>query len=455
MAPELSLGSSCFSILDSSEIFAVIAKARRASFEFLCRIELGGVFSDDVLNSREMGRLDERDRHLSTEIVYGVLRWQALLDHVLAGLCSRPWKDAERKAKILLRMSFYQMKFMDRVPDHAIVYDAVELAKGCMKKPNDSFINGVLRRLTRERTWEKRTFSESYPTWVQVSLPDWLWDRWSARFGSEIAREYALSLNQAAQSAIRLYPGCDPADPFFEDVVASDIVPGAFRWKSGKMEQSGQSHPRFHIQDEASILIPMLFGDVTGKLIWDVCAAPGGKSAILCERSGEAGLVVASDRNPGRVKRLVQTLRDYGYGNYRAVALDAKESTPMRQLFDAVLADAPCSGLGTLRRNPEIKWRFTPENFPNLQNSQIRILNCAADSVRIGGKLLYSTCSTEPEENEDVVRAFLQSHPNFRTIAPDFPPGIKSWLSSDGLMRTYPSTRPWDSFFAALMTRDS
>jgi 16S rRNA (cytosine967-C5)-methyltransferase len=432
----------------------VIAEARRASFAFLCRIELNGVFSDDVLNSREMAQLQERDRRLSAEIVYGTLRWQALLDYELGKLCSRPFENVDARAKILLRMSAYQLKFMDRVPDYAVVFDAVELAKLHLKKRSDAFINGVLRRLTREATRSTHDLQKSAPPWIQVSLPEWLWQRWSLRFGSESAWKYARSLNQPSKCTLWFSAKPDPSSSLFDDLAPSDIVPGAFHWKNEKNKQLLASGTGIQLQDEASLLMPMLFGDISGSHVWDMCAAPGGKASILCQRSGKAGLVIASDQSRNRLKRLVQTLENSGCKNYSVVQLDASQPPPWRAAFDAVMADVPCSGLGTLRRNPEIKWRFSPENFPKLQRKQLRILECGAMAVKIGGILLYSTCSTEPEENEEVVRIFLDSHPNFKMIAPSFPAGIESWLGTDGFLRTFPSTRPWDGFFAALMTRN-
>jgi len=207
------------------------------------------------------------------------------------------------------------------------------------------------------------------------------------------------------------------------------------------------------IQDEASQLIPQLLGSATGWHVWDACAAPGGKSAILGEMCGGSGWVVSSDLNWRRARRLSSTLSFARRSGSMVLVADARRSPPFRTCFDAVLADVPCSGLGTLRRNPEIKWRVRPKQLARFQDEQLAILRAVSESVRIGGLLLYSTCSTEPEENEQVVESFLSSHRQFRIQKPQFPPGIEAWLDGEGLLRTFVEVRPWDGFFAALMAR--
>lgn len=210
----------------------------------------------------------------------------------------------------------------------------------------------------------------------------------------------------------------------------------------------------FRIQDEASQLIPQMVGDVSGWRIWDACAAPGGKTSILSERCGNSGFLVASDLSWERTKRLARRFaQDASLRNSRILVADAARTPPFRTLFDLVVADVPCSGLGTLRRNPEIKWRYTPDRFPAQQRTQVSILAASADAVRIGGRLLYCTCSTEPEENETVLDTFLASHSNFRVKKPELPHALEPWIDGRGLLRTFPSTRPWDGFFGAIMFR--
>jgi len=424
----------------------MIAPARIAALELLCRIELKQEHSDDALNSQIIADLEPRDRNLVTEIVYGTLRWRGWLDYVLQKAVARAWESVEPKAKILLRLSLYQLARMDRLPDHAVINDAVELAKKHLRAGASGFANGVLRNLARRRPWKANDFHRDAPLWVRVSLPEWLWKRWEMRFGTDGACEYALSLNHPPGGAVRARDG-----GLSDAGRASEIVPGACLMEAGSSAADFRDVRR---QDEASQLIPQLLGEIRGARVWDACAAPGGKAAILKERCGASGWVVASDLDLRRTTRLRETMNGAMGAQADIVVADAGTAFPFRMLFDAVLADVPCSGLGTLRRNPEIKWRFQEEWLPGMGEKQSRILDAVAGAVGPRGKLLYSTCSTEPEENEQVICRFLDSHADFRVARPDFPPGIESWLGSDDFFRSYPAARPWDGFFAALLTRN-
>jgi 16S rRNA (cytosine967-C5)-methyltransferase len=237
--------------------------------------------------------------------------------------------------------------------------------------------------------------------------------------------------------------------------MASDLVPGAYTVPGGETEGSYLQTLSGRIQDEASQLIPHLLGNILGWKIWDVCAAPGGKSAILREKCGGSGMVVSTDSSLSRAKKILSVVPGTTDSGAAVAVADARYSPPFLKSFDAVLADVPCSGLGTLRRNPDIKWRFKPERLLILQQLQQSILNSVSTLVRPGGFLLYSTCSVEPEENENVVCAFLAGNPEFALIRPEHPPGVEALLDERGFLRTYPGTRLWDGFFAALMERAS
>ncbi|MBP1599393.1 MAG: sun protein [Acidobacteria bacterium] len=423
----------------------MISPARKLAYRFLSQIEARQIFSDDALHSDAMKRLAIRDRHLTTEVVYGTLRWQELLDHMSNGASSRPLHEVEPGARILLRMSVYQMWQMDRIPDHALVNDAVELAKRELGKGIDRYLNGVLRNLARTRPWKRKEFLKDAPPWVRLSLPKWLWERWASRFGEAAAADFAASLNHPPQAAFRLGNEHGSAAA----AIRSDLVPGA----GIRPVSASDEGRRLEYQDEASQLMPHLLGAISNWRVWDACAAPGGKSAILSSLVGRSGRVVSSDAREERLARMAALAKVSASRNRDLLVADASEAAPFRCSFDAVLADVPCSGLGTLRRNPEIKWHFKPESLLSLQEMQKRIVCAVSQTVRPGGRLLYSTCSTEPEEDEEVIQSFLRAHRDFRLLPPDSPPGIERWTGSDGMVRTFPSTRLWDGFFAALMIR--
>lgn len=430
----------------------MIAPAREIVCAILGKIENGRIFSDNALNSEIMETVDLRDRHLVTEIVYGTLRWRSRLDYLIAAASSRPWAEVETGARTLLRMSLYQMWHMDRIPDHALVNDAVELAKRNLRRGVDRYLNGILRHLARTRPWQEPARIQSAPKWIQVSLPRWLWKRWANRYGESAAEAFALSLNSPPRHVLRLALDDGGANIPFE-AQPSDLVPGAWVQVSRPEEKKDDRTLTVVYQDEASQLIPHLLGDIRGWTVWDACAAPGGKTAILCDKIAESGMVVASDSSGKRILKVRDALLGCRTGKSGIIVADARLPAPFRRRFDAVMVDAPCSGLGTLRRNPEIKWRFQRADFPLLQEKQLNILRCVSENVRSGGALLYCTCSTEPEENEQVVERFLSGNPDFHIVPPVSPKGIAAWTGSDGMVRTFPGDRLWDGFFAALMVR--
>jgi 16S rRNA (cytosine967-C5)-methyltransferase len=345
------------------------------------------------------------------------------------------------------------MWHMNRIPEYALVNDAVELSNKNLGKGIGGFVNGMLRNLARKHPWEEQDLLLKAPAWIQGSLPQWLWDRWALRFGNEGAMDFARSLNSHPQVAFR-YRGAS-LEICKTGIVKSSLVPGAYiRTAEAEISQENAGGmARF--QDEASQLIPYLFNPQLGWSVWDACAAPGGKAEILSRACGASGRVIAGDLKRERAQKMLQFLNKEGAENVDVLVADAAQPPPFIKKFDAVLVDVPCSGLGTLRRNPEIKWNFNPNDFADIQKMQKKILHHAANAVQIGGRLVYSTCSTEPEENEQVVQSFLSKHTGFSLIIPDFPSGIENWTHSDGMVRTFPSSCLWDGFFAALMVRHS
>jgi len=423
--------------------------ARNLAFRLLERIEERRLNSDAAVNAPEMDQLDVRDRHLAAEMIYGVLRRRATLDWLLADRSSRPWKEIATKTKIILRMSLYQLWMLDRIPDHALVNDAVELAKRELGAGVSRYVNGILRGLARQRPWTEKNWIDGAPEYAQVSLPSWLWTRWLKRFGRAAAKEFASSLLLPPRAAFR---GSGTRSSGFQ-ADRSEIVPDAFLAIDADKDRENRFPAGVCFQDEASQLIPWLAGTLfPGTRIWDVCAAPGGKSAVFAGMPCEGMFLVSSDVNTGRMEHLRGVLRETAAVPL-VLAADAGRPPPFRSAFDLVCADVPCSGLGTLRRNPEIKWRIRPEDIDRLRKTQGRILASVSAAVRSGGRLLYSTCSTEPEENERVIEEFLGTHPDFRLQAPVQPAGIEHWIGNDRMVRTFPSRRLWDGFFAALLVK--
>ena len=428
-----------------------ISPARLYAYHILAQIEERLSFSDYALHSGIPEEVQDRDRRLTTEIVYGTLRWQAALDYLIAERSTRPWSRIDTVAKIILRLTVYQLGWMDRIPVHAAIHDAVSLCKEQSHAGVASFVNAMLRGFAASSC---RQLLDAAPPWAQVSLPRWLWERWLSRYGAAQARDYALSVNETPPKAFRLLdqemPASSKLQAFMRNARPSDLVPDAYIVDPEK--RSHDSPPDAVVfSDEASQMVPHLLDPCAGALIWDICAAPGGKTLILSNLVGPRGRVVATELHRNRATRLRQRSGGSHDAPIEVVLLDATANPPFRNCFDAVLVDVPCTGLGTLRRNPEIKWRVTPETLAHSAARQGAILSSAASAVRPGGQIMYSTCSTEPEENEKIVELFLAKHPHFRLQRPGTPPGIETWIGSDGMVRTFLSQRGWDGFFVAKM----
>ncbi|MGD0496845.1 MAG: transcription antitermination factor NusB [Bryobacteraceae bacterium] len=322
------------------------APARIAAFDILRRVEAGG-YASDLLLERTAG-LEARDAGLASEIVFGVLRFRAQLDHLIEYYAGRrPKLDME--TRVALRMGVYQLRYLERVPPHAAVADAVELVKRARKRSAAGFVNAVLRKVNRDPVeWPSRE--------VELSCPEWLLARWQAQYGTETAAGIARAALRAPEKYVRI----GPRGPRVQDIGSQAIVP--------------------------------LLRLEAGQRFLDLCAAPGNKTAQALEAGVRA---VACDL---RHRRIVQ-MRGLGAD---LVALDATKPLPFVRRFDRILVDAPCSGTGTLGRNPEIKWRLRLSDLADLRRRQAALVTNALAALAPGGLLVYSTCSLEPEENEAV-----------------------------------------------------
>ncbi len=438
-----------------------VSPARSAAFDVLRRVE-GGAYASELLHSRQYGKLAAADHGLATELVLGVLRWRAALDENVSRFCAKPLAKLDLEVLIALRLAAYQLLFLDRIPKHAAVDQSVELVKRARKSSAASLVNAILRKLAETERAEAKVSPSGGGAGLARILahPRWMVERWMQGYGWQTARKICEYDQSPPVTTIRL------VDPGAEQelrregiqVEAGFCLQSARRVRDGSVARSRiLSEGRVVIQDEASQLVAMLVG--RGRRILDCCAAPGGKTRILAGRNPDAG-IVALELHEHRARLLRRTVQEK---NVEVIQADVREF-PAGAQFDRVLADVPCSGTGTLARNPEIKWKLKAEDLGDLQARQVAILVAAMRQVAPEGRLLYSTCSLEREENEEVVQKAVALEPSFRVrecqkeLEGLYAEGeliLKDWdsLLSGPYLRTIPGVHPCDGFLAAMLER--
>jgi 16S rRNA (cytosine967-C5)-methyltransferase len=469
-----------------------LSPARRIAFEVLRRVEAEGAYASDVLHVELGANLKTEDAALATELTLGVLRWRRLLDCVLAPHLKKAVDRLDLPVAIALRMGVYQLRFLQRVPARAAVNESVELVKRAKKSSAAALVNAVLRRVTEEskassaRTAACEETSDSATPLEQIAIshshPTWLVKRWLARFGKRRAAGLLDANNCAPRLSIALH------DPARRDEIVESLKRFGLRVEPGALLKnafavSGGSVVRteafqqglLSAQDEASQVIPLLLDVRSGDRVLDLCAAPGGKTPPLARAAGQAGLVIAADRHAHRLRAMRAQFERLHLAEIQIVELDAERQLPFRGNFDRILVDAPCSGTGTLARHPEIRWRLRPEQLGELHRLQVTILASALDALAPGGRLVYSTCSLEPEENESVIAEVLRQRrassqlptghhfslvdaaKSADILAPQLAQGVEpaSLFDSSGFFRTVPGEHPTDGFFAAILEKDS
>jgi len=453
-----------------------VSPARSAAFDTLLRVERDAAFATDALDARLAEVHAKReDAALATELVMGVLRWQRLLDFLVARFADRAAESLDREVLLALRLGLYQLRYLSRVPAAAAVNESVELVKRARKKSAAGLVNAALRRAAS--TLELRgpaelllpgNLSPVDHLGIALSHPAWLVERWLAHFGEESTRAL-LDTNNRPPPLIAAV-----LDPGQTAGVAASLAEAGFeaapgRWLSSAIElrrvpRGGAARAgavgegRMFLQDEASQMIPLLLDVQPGQRVLDLCAAPGGKTARLARQAGRSG-VVAADVHLHRLRQMREFLARLGAGNVHPVALDGTAPLPFGVRFDRILVDAPCSGSGTLARNPEIRWRLRPEDLPALAEKQTALVSQALAQLAPGGRLVYSTCSLEPEENEQVVAAALAAHPGARAVSAEVAlaahvrPGVDvhALFEVQGYFRTLPWLHGTDGFFAAVL----
>jgi 16S rRNA (cytosine967-C5)-methyltransferase len=411
----------------------VIAPARLAAYETLLAVARSRADLPAALSRARTPLRDERDRALAGEIATGTLRWQAAFDHIVASFAKRDPARLDLEILIVLRLSLFQLLHLDRVPAAAVVDDAVEMARKAGKRSAAGFVNALLRRASRERSKLPlpeeprepldRSAAVDYLS-ITLSHPRWLIERWIDRWGYDATAAWARFNNQPAPLTLRVNTLNTTRDALADALaragVETEPTPRAL---AGLIVRAGNplltplaGQGLFVVQDEASQMVGEFVDARPGEMIFDACASPGGKTTQMAAMMHDEGRVIAADVRARRVDLLTAAVRASGARSVRVLQADARQPLPLEPIFDAVLVDAPCSGLGTIRRDPDIRWRRAPSDFDGFAAAQRLILANAAAIVRPGGRVIYSTCSSEPEENEDVVAAFLESNPHFERV---------------------------------------
>ena len=426
-------------------------------------METTEAFADTLLAHRLAGSpLGVADRGLTTRLVYGTLIWQGRLDHHLGTLLRSPLAGLEPAVRAALRLGLYQLIFLERVPAYAAVDSSVRLAQGAGRGAV-GLVNAVLRRAAaagRDGLELPNPGGDALGRMaVEWSHPRWLVERWAKEFSSEELTELLAADNLAGVTALRANTLRTTRETLVAELQAAGVAARASDWATDGVivernsaalrELTAWRTGHFAFQGEPSQLIAPLLDLQPGARVLDACAAPGGKAGHVGARVGKAGLVVALDRRAAGVRRIRDEATRLGVPLMGVVGDSCRPG--VRGTFDAVLVDAPCSGLGTLRRHPELRWRRRPEDVPRLAALQRDLLAGVASLVRPGGVLVYAVCTLTREENADVVAAFAETHPRFAVesvaAAPDPPPAAT--ITPLGFLMTLPHRHGLDGFFAA------
>jgi 16S rRNA (cytosine967-C5)-methyltransferase len=440
-----------------------ISPARRAAFNILRRVEEESAYASVLLAADDEGMRAE-DRALCYELVMGCLRWQLWLDSLIEHYAGRSAASLDAPVRRALRLGLYQLRFLTRIPASAVVNEAVNMAYSARVRSAAGFINAVLRRAAREPDFDPAALIEDPLARISVvtSHPVWLIERWAKAFGIDEAKAFAQANNEAPPVAFRLSGQTSGASETLEKLKSagailtpSRIAPDAWRIEGagGTLRELARAGA-VYIQDEASQLVAHVLDAKAGERVLDACAAPGSKTTHIAGRTRDLRLLVAGDLHFHRLQTVREACARLHVNHVSLVEYDATAALPFAgRVFERVLVDAPCTGTGTLRRNPEIRWRISNSDVTELAGRQQRILRSAAQTVASGGRLVYSTCSVEPEENESVVEAFLSENEEFRPLQLTVAERLQNERGTTA--RTWPQRDGADGFFIAAFARRS
>ena len=446
------------------------APARTAAFRALAAIASNHRDLPTALVESRRHLPDERDRSLAAAIVQGTLRWQRACDYLIGRVSARSLESLDEEVLVILRLSLYQILHLDRVPSAAVVDDAVSLTRAAGKKSAAGFVNAVLRSALRRRTSlplpprpDDPADREAALLYLGVSWshPEWLVTRWLDRYGFERTETWVQFNNAPAPLTLSVNRLRTTRDAVRKALAQDDVecentalAPHGLRVVSGNPLRQAR-YEEFLVQDEASQLVPLAVDAQPGERVLDLCAAPGGKTVMMSGDMRDGGVLVACDVRARRVALLRDTVRQAGVHHAYPMYVPTEGALPFSADFDRILVDAPCSGLGTVRRDPDIKWRRHEDELAGLAERQLTLLRRAAIVLKPGGRLVYATCSSEPDENEMVVDRFLATEPGFRllNLQRDGSPYLAPVLDTRGMLRTLPFDHRLEAFFAAALQR--
>jgi len=451
--------------------------ARRLAAEVLTRVEQGGAFANLALDAalRSAGRIEPREAALATELTYGALRWQLQLDRAIAAFSDRRPEELDVPVRVALRIGAFELLHHPTVPARAAVHEAVELAKELRAGRASGFVNAVLRKLAETRARPPLPSREADPIGhvaAKWAHPRWIVERWVRWLGLDEAEKLCAANQEQAPAAVRVNRRRATREEAQAALSANGVSsitgrysPDALVLGAGAppaLDLEGWERGLFQAQDEAAQLVSLYAAPREGDRVLDACAAPGGKACHLAELVGPAGSVLAIDLHERKAQIIAEAAARLGHENLRALAADATLPLPHHagappEGFDLVLIDAPCSGLGTLRRHPEVKLRRTPEDVDRLAQLQGKLLVRCGESVKPRGLLVYAVCTLLPEESDEQVARFLAERPDFRQEPP--PAGWASeqahadCLDDRGRLRTLTHRTGTDGFFAVRLRR--
>ncbi len=438
-----------------------VSPARRVAFEILQRVETTEAYASTLLAAPS--NLTQVDHALAQEIVLGVLRWQGKLDFHIEQLSGRSLYKIDPPVRIALRIGLYQLLYLSRIPSSAAVNESVNLVKLARKTSAAAFANAVLRRAAKgiDETAITQLADPLDRLAVETSHPRWLLQKWLAEFGEATTTELAMANNQTPPVAFRVNTLKASVEETLAAIEAtgiqirpSEIAASAYVVTDGHAAELGRfaAAGAIYIQDEASQLVAPMLSAKPDSRILDLCAAPGSKTSHLAALTNNEAQIVACDLHPHRLAVLQASCERLDITSVKPITLDATgDLAPLAGMrFDRILVDAPCTGTGTLRRHPEIKWRIAAQDPERLAQLQIKLLENAAQLLVEGGRLVYSTCSLERQENEEIITHFLERRREFQIIAPVAPARC---VTTDGYVRTFPHLHNSDGFFAAVLEK--